>query len=111
MRKFAMKYVLVQDVGAGSARVITSETANARGFHENYVDEFDTLAEAEAAREELRGQTVYAVFWNRGEARGYVSAEDNLSGNWRGSRDGFYSCVSEHETQESAEMALSDLYK
>jgi hypothetical protein len=100
-------FTLVQNIGAGYAKIL--RPGDQKRFHEDFVGEFETIEEAEEAYEQLRGKPIFAVFWNNGAADGYVSQEDNLSGNWRGSRDGHYTCVAEQENQADADKVLASL--
>jgi hypothetical protein len=61
-------------------------------------------AELEALIQEIRGPVVYAVFENRAAGEVFISEEDNLSGNWRGSKYGHFSLIGTHNTREEAEV-------
>ncbi len=98
-------YAVVQDIGGGTARILTGHQQ--KTFHETFIDAFETLEEAQCCFDSLTGQDIYAVFTNYAEHNGFVSVENNTSGNWRGSKYGHYSVHSEHDNKESAEQALS----
>ncbi len=61
--------------------------------------------EIDKAIEDLRGPTVYAVFEDRSAGEGFISEEDNLTGNWRGSKYGYSSLIAEFPAREAAEAA------
>lgn len=71
--------------------------------HFNVIGEFKSKAEAEAALEELRGDPVFVVFDNGPAGEAFVSEEDGLSGNWRGSKYGHFSNVGEYREAADAE--------
>lgn len=50
--------------------------------------------------EAMRGPTIWAVYFNRPAWEGFVSAEDGLSGNWRGSKYGHFDLVAEYSEAE-----------
>ena len=80
------------------------------GFY-NEVGLYSSEDELNKAIEKLKGKSVFAVFINRGTGECWWSKEDNLSGNWRGSRERFANCVLECETQELAQAFVDKYYK
>ncbi len=71
--------------------------------HFNEVGMYDSKEELEKAIEELRGPKVFAVFEDVAAGVVYYSEEDNLTGNWKGSREGHANFVAEFDTEEEAE--------
>ncbi len=59
--------------------------------------------ELEKQIRELAGEPIYAVFENRAAGEVFVSTEDGISGNWRGSKYGHFNLVSEYSSPEGAE--------
>ena len=53
--------------------------------------------------------TVYCVFFNRPEWEGFVSQEDDFSGNWRGNKYRYYNLCGEYKTRKGAEDRLAEL--
>jgi len=53
--------------------------------------------------------TVYAVFYNRSANDGFVQAEDDLSGNWKGNKHGHYNYCGDYASREIASARLADL--
>jgi hypothetical protein len=76
--------------------------------HYNEVGLYDTKEELEKAIEDLRGPDVFAVFEDRAAGEVYSSKEDNLTGNWRGSREGHANLVAEFDTQEEADKFVRE---
>lgn len=108
-RKVTMtKFTVVQDVGAGTARIISP--GNERQFHETFVGEYDTKALAEAELSELAGPDIFVVWWNAGDAKGRVTVENKLSGNWRGSGGvPFATICGEYDTHGKADAKLEQV--
>jgi hypothetical protein len=80
--------------------------------HFDLVDEYDSEEDARDAVWQIKSNsTVYAVFFDGSTNRGYVSREDDLSGNWRGSRDYPYWCMAEFISEDEAEAYLADLLR
>lgn len=52
---------------------------------------------------QLAGETIYAVFENGAAGEVFVSEENGISGNWRGSKYGYFSLVGEYSSREGAE--------
>ncbi len=50
------------------------------------IGEYTTQAELDQAIEKLRGEPVFAVFENSGACEIFWTQEDNLTGNWRGTK-------------------------
>jgi hypothetical protein len=69
---------------------------------------YDSKEELEKAIEELRGKPVWAVFENRAAGEVYSSQEDNLTGNWRGSREGHANLVQEFDSEEEAKKYVRE---
>lgn len=102
-------FVVLQNVGAGTIRVVDAREDNNRGFHESFMGEFETREEAEAKAAELAGEPMWAVFLNVPAWTGYVEEVDSASGNYRGSGRHPFSFQCEFETKEEAEAALSNI--
>lgn len=66
--------------------------------------------ELETAIADLRGPTVFCVFENRPAWEAFISEEDGLSGNWRGSKYGHFSLTGEYDDREDAENHLKSFY-
>jgi len=75
--------------------------------HYTEVGLFDTQEELDVAIEEEKGEPVFAVFENGPAGEVHWSQEDNLSGNWRGSREGHANLVDEFKTQAEAEKDVA----
>lgn len=58
-----------------------------------------------------RNSTVYCVFFNRSAWDGYVSEENDLSGNWRGSMHGHYNLAGEFKTKKEAYDYLDSFFE
>lgn len=67
---------------------------------------YNTKEELKIGLQELRGKTVFAVFEDSAAGDVFWSAEDNVSGNWRGSKYGHASLIGEFDTQEEAEILV-----
>ncbi len=70
--------------------------------HYNEIGLYDSKEELEEAIEELRGEPAWAVFEDRVAGEVYASQEDNLTGNWRGSREGRANLVQVFDSEEEA---------
>jgi hypothetical protein len=107
-----VKYQLLYDRAAGDYEVRdwTDEELDeweSSGYRTQYghyteVGLYDSKEELDKAIEELRGKPVFAVFEDRAAGEVFWSEEDNLSGNWRGSKYGHANCVAEFDTEEEA---------
>ncbi|KKM23135.1 hypothetical protein LCGC14_1618200 [marine sediment metagenome] len=108
-----MKYQVCYNRAAGEANIIKwsdeewenceeSGVRNQYG-HSNVVAECDTQPEADKQFEALKGDPVYAVFVNYSAGEVFMSVEDGLTGNWRGSKYGYSSLVGEHDSRDGAE--------
>lgn len=100
-------FVLVRDVFAGTARVVSE--GDDVGFHENFIGEYALREEAEADLKELAGPDVYVVVYDPGAGRAKIVVENGISGNWRGSKHGHFRYISNHATRPEAEIALGRL--
>ena len=72
--------------------------------------EFDTEELAKQYITEREEQTkVFAVFFNRPAVDGFVRQEDCYSGNWKGSKHGYYNYVIDFPTEAEAQKYLDKL--
>lgn len=112
------KYQLLHNVAAGEYYVNewteeelddweNSGYRTQEGYY-NEVGLYDSKEELEKAIEDLRGPDTFAVFEDRAAGEVYSSKEDNLTGNWRGSREGHANLVAEFDTQEEADKFVQD---
>jgi len=60
--------------------------------------------ELEEQIRELAGATIYAVFENGPAGEVFVSEENGISGNWRGSKYGYFSLGGEYSSQDAADQ-------
>ena len=81
---------------------------NQYGYY-NEVGMYDSKEELEKAIEELRGKPVFAVFEDHAAGEVYYSQEDNLTGNWKGSREGHANLIAEFDTEEEAKKYVDKL--
>jgi len=87
-----------------------SDTPLQDGYY-HCVESFPTEQEAKDCIAQYREQTaIYCVFFNRPAWEGFVSQEDNFSGNWRGSKYNYYNLCGEYKTEEEAKSRLTELY-
>ncbi len=110
-----MGYQLMYNNAAGEHRIILCSKEDVDNWEvsgyrlqKGYFSEvglYETEAELEEAIEELRGPVVYAVFENRPAGEGFISEEDNLTGNWRGNKYGYSSLIAEFPARKAAEKA------
>lgn len=105
-----MGYQLMYNNAAGeyyTNNFDTEEEALDMPSQAGYFNEIGIFSDKEIdkAIEDLRGPTVYAVFENRAAGGGFISEEDNLTGNWRGSKYGYSSLIAEFPAREAAEAA------
>ena len=107
------KYQLLYDAASGEHRVEewtqdeiddweNSGYRKCNG-HFDEIGLFDSEEELEKAIEELKGQDVFAVFEDKAAGKIYWAKENNLSGNWRGSKHGHATLIQEFDTQEEAD--------
>ncbi len=112
------KYQLLYNVAAGEYYVNewtqeqlddweNSGYRTKEGYY-NEVGLYDTKEELEKAIEELRGPDVFAVFEDRAAGEVYSRKENNLTGNWRGSREGHANLVAEFGTKEEADKFVKE---
>ncbi len=102
-----MYYQLMYDSAGGRYKVNRLEDEN-RETNDSHFREYafcENLALVNKAVQELQGPIIYAVFEDCAAGTGFISAEDNLSGNWRGSKYGHSSLVAKFDTREAAEAA------
>jgi hypothetical protein len=73
----------------------------------NFEAEYKTEGEAYAAIEErCISSSVWAVFFDTPTRDGYVSQENDFTGNWKGSGRQPYTCVGEFDTETEAKAYL-----
>lgn len=105
-----MDFQLMYNNAAGDYYV---NSGNEEDFsrQEGYFSEVGFFRSREELDEEIerwrRETTVYAVFENNAAGEVFMSAEDALSGNWRGSKYGYFTLVIEYETKEEAESHVA----
>jgi len=58
---------------------------------------------------ELRGPVRYAVFFDRTDCDGFITQEDQWSGNWKGSKYGRNAFCGEFDTMKEAQKFLEDM--
>jgi hypothetical protein len=112
------KYQLLYDAPAGAYYVkewtqeelADWENSGYRTQDDHYreVGLYDSQEELEKAIQELRGPKVFAVFEDQSAGEVYTTPEDNLTGNWRGSREGHANLVAVFENQEEAEKFVEE---
>ena len=71
--------------------------------HYSEIEVCNSQEEVDKFLEEFRGETVFAVFEDRPAGEVFMSEEDCLSGNWRGSKYGYSNLVAEYNNREEAE--------
>ena len=117
-----MMYQLLYNNGAGKYEVkkwSTWEYDNweRSGYRVQYghmteVGLFSDSLELEEAISELAGPDVWAVYYNVASGEGFVSIENGVSGNWRGSKHGHYSLIAEYNAAkhpDAEELAYAHL--
>lgn len=102
-------FAVVQNIAAGTARIL--EQGEQRDFHEDFVNEFETRELAQVELDLMRGEPIWVVFFNNAAHDAYVSKEDYLTGNWRGSRDYPYNIFGEYPTEAEAKAACAEYLK
>jgi len=79
--------------------------------HYNEYGLYDTKEELNKAISGFAGKNVYAVFYDGSAGDAFVSEENNLSGNWKGSKYSPYSFVKVFDNQEEAKKYARSLHK
>lgn len=79
--------------------------------HFTEVGLYDTPKQLQEAIEEQAGPTVHAVFFSQSSGEGFVSEENNLSGNWRGTKYPGHGLMGEYPTSEETDAQLDTLEK
>lgn len=115
-----MKYQLMYNNAAGKHWVRTwveeeLEDWEQSGYRtqDGYYTEwglYNSKEELEKAVVDLRGPTVFCVFEDRSDWEAFISEENKLSGNWKGSKYGYYSLAGEYNDREAAEKHLKFFY-
>jgi hypothetical protein len=103
------KYGIFENIGAGLAYVDFADAKPESSYY-NLIETFDTREEAEDYIEKKKKETtIWAVFFDLGAAEGFVSEENDYSGNWRGNKYPHYTLEGEFDTEEEAENYLQSL--
>jgi len=92
-------------------RELESDDCRQDGYFTCY-QEFSTEQKAKdyiIEREEET--TVYAVFYNYPAGEGFISQEDDCSGNWKGSKYGHSSYQNDFKTESEARKYLDEINK
>lgn len=107
-------WLFVQDIGAGTGGVIHLNKwlkckREGELFHYSYMEEFKRKKQAEKYMEKVEDESLcYAVFKNTGEGLWFISPENELSGNWRGSMYGFSTYIDDFSTRKEAENFVKE---
>ena len=92
-------------------RELTEDSPRQDGYFTCY-QEFTSEKLAKQYITEQEEQTkVFAVFFNRPAWEGFVSQEDCYSGNWKGSKHGYYNYITDFPTEAEAQKYLDELFK
>ena len=116
MKQENKSYALYINNAGGSYEIIEyelwEEIPRDRPYHYSLVDVFKTEEDAKAYVEEIKKETTcYAVFYDSARGEGFVSEEDDLSGNWQGSKYGYSTYMGNYGTEEEALEELRKIYK
>lgn len=109
-----MKYQLMYNQAAGEMAINEfknwpdSTYQQTEGYFTEY-GLYDSEKDLDEAIKKLQGKPVFAVFENKAAGRAYWAKEDNLSGNWRGSKHAPYTLIDEFDTQKEAEKRVKYL--
>ena len=116
-----VKYQLMYNAAAGEHEVnkwtqdqLDNWEESGYRTQEGYFNEvgiYDSKEELDRAIKELEGEPVFAVFENGAAGEVYSSEENNLTGNWRGSREGHANLVAEYKTKEEADQHVEERKK
>lgn len=113
------KFIIMINGSAGDAYITETDNCSGivkDGFYEQYHKQFPSFEEAEKEYQVLKGPSVWAVFIDRVSGIGFVSEENNFSGNWKGSKyargtpelNGRFDYYNNYPTKEEAEKSLSE---
>jgi len=92
-------------------RELTKDCSRQDGYFTCY-QEFNTEELAKNYITEQEEQTkVFAVFFNRPAWEGFIRQENCYSGNWKGSKYGYYNYITDFPTETEAQKYLDELFK
>ena len=94
-------FIVVENRAGGYARIL--KEGDERKFHESFVAKYDTIEDAQACLDELAGDDIFVVFYNRGEGRTWIEKHNGISGNIRGGYYPHATNIGEYSSLEEAE--------
>lgn len=100
-----LNYSVMENRAAGDAYIqiwADDDDFRSNEGHFTEIARCDTREEAEKVIDEIKGETKYVLFVNRPAGEVFVSEEDGLSGNWRGSKYSNFNCYGEYDSREEA---------